>query len=238
VAGVLVAQLSNNTKNQAIVNQGQLKRIVSLYNKSSTAMQGRKRFLEKARLYFKLSERVPPHNFYHRLKDLLDLEFLYPLTTPYYGKCGQKSIDPIVFFKFMLVAHLENISSDRKLLEHCSLRLDILYFLGYHLDEPLPFHSILSRTRQLLCKEVFERVFSLSVAKGMVSGRKQCIDSAFVKANASMDSLLVKQEIVDQASINLQSPYRKSKVDRSKLEQRALVAKEHELAELNSRQIF
>jgi hypothetical protein len=138
----------------------------------------------------------------------------------------------------MLVAHLENISSDRKLLEHCSLRLDILYFLGYHLDEPLPFHSILSRTRQLLCKEVFERVFSLSVAKGMVSGRKQCIDSAFVKANASMDSLLVKQEIVDQASINLQSPYRKSKVDRSKLEQRALVAKEHELAELNSRQFF
>jgi hypothetical protein len=77
-------------------------------------MQGRKRFLEKTRLHFKLSERVPPHNFYRRL------------------------IDPVIFFKFMLVAHLENITSDRKLLEHCSLRLDILYFLGYDLDEPLP----------------------------------------------------------------------------------------------------
>jgi transposase len=101
-------------------------------------MQGRKRFLEKTRLSFKLSERVPPHNFYRRLKELLKLDFLYGLTVPYYGKCGQKSIDTVVFFKFMLVGYLENISSDRKLLEHCSLRLDILYFLGYDLDEPLP----------------------------------------------------------------------------------------------------
>jgi transposase len=101
-------------------------------------MQGRKRFLEKTRLRFKLSQRVPTHNFYRRLKDLLDLDFLYQHTAPYYGKCGQKSIDAVVFFKFMLVAHLENIASDRKLLEHCSLRLDILYFLGYDLDEPLP----------------------------------------------------------------------------------------------------
>jgi hypothetical protein len=61
-------------------------------------MQGRKRFLEKTRLSFKLSERVPPHNFYRRLKDLLDLDFLYGLTAPYYGKCGQKSIDPVVQF--------------------------------------------------------------------------------------------------------------------------------------------
>jgi transposase len=160
-------------------------------------MQGRKRFLEKTRLCFKLSERVPAHNFYRRLKDLLDLNFLYHSTAPYYGKCGQKSIDAVVFFKFMLVAHLENIASDRKLLEHCSLRLDILYFLGYDLDEPLPFHSTLSRTRQLFGKEVFEqlfeRVFALCVEKGMVSGHRQAIDSAPVKANASMDSLLLKQ---------------------------------------------
>jgi transposase len=101
-------------------------------------MQGRKRFLEKTRLRFKLSEQVPSHNLFRRLKELLNLDFIYELTAPYYGKCGPKSIDPVVFFKFMLVAHLENISSVRKLLEHCSLRLDILYFLGYDLDEPMP----------------------------------------------------------------------------------------------------
>jgi IS5 family transposase len=136
----------------------------------------------------------------------------------------------------MLVAHLENISSDRKLLEHCSMRLDILYFLGYDLDELLPYHSTLSRTRQLLGKEVFEQlfdnIFALCVEKGMVSGRKQCIDSAFVKANASLDSL-----IVDHPSLALQTPYRKSKADRSRLEQRALEANQHKLDELNARHI-
>jgi hypothetical protein len=29
--------------------------------------------------------------------------------------------------------------------------LDILFFLGYDIDEPLPWHSTISRTRQLYC---------------------------------------------------------------------------------------
>lgn len=226
-------------------------------------MQGRKRFLEKTRLCFRLSERVPAHNFYRRLKELLELDFLYALTAPYYGKCGQKSLDPVVFFKFMLVAHLENISSDRKLLEHCSLRLDILYFLGYDLDEPLPWHSTLSRTRQLLGKEVFEslfeKVFALCVAKGMVSGETQCIDSALIKANASLDSLLEKQpahsphpspslkvvapdtpvapDTHEPDTLQEQAPKRPAKFDRSSLEQRTISAPAFELAQIKQRQV-
>lgn len=213
-------------------------------------MQGRKRFLEKTRLHFKLSERVPPHNFYRRLKDLLDLNFLYELTAPYYGRCGQKSIDPVIFFKFMLVAHLENIISDRKLLEHCSLRLDILYFLGYDLDEPLPWHSTLSRTRQLLGKEVFEqlfeKVFAMCIEKGMVSGETQCIDSALIKANSSLDSLLEKQPDQDSAPSAVmkvvsndstdQGPRRPARFDKSTLEQRTISAKDFELSEIKGRQ--
>jgi transposase len=215
-------------------------------------MQGRKRFLEKTRLRFKLSERVPAGNFYRRLKDLLDVDFLYNLTAPYYGKCGQKSIDAVVFFKFMLVAHLENISSDRKLLEHCSLRLDILYFLGYDLDEPLPWHSTLSRTRQLLGKAVFEalfeKVFALCVEKGMVSGETQCIDSALVKANASLDSLLERRpaqslELLptlkvtpDGSNEQINDPKRAAKFDRSTLEQQTISAPDFELEEIKQRQ--
>jgi hypothetical protein len=86
----------------------------------------------------------------------LDLEFLYKLTRPYYGESGQKSIDPIVFFKLCLVGYLENIISDRDLIQHSSMRLDILYFLGYDIDEPLPWHSTISRTRQLYPEAVFE----------------------------------------------------------------------------------
>lgn len=71
----------------------------------------------------------------------------------------------------MLIGCLENITSDRKLVEHCSLRIDMLYFLGYNIDEPLPWHSTLSRTRQLypeaLFEAVFDKVFSLCVANNM-----------------------------------------------------------------------
>ncbi len=159
-------------------------------------MQGKKDYQEKLFASFQLSERIPKDNFYRRLKVVLNLDFLYPLTKGYYGESGQKSIDPVVFFKLCLVGYLENIISDRKLMEHCSMRLDILFFIGYDIDEELPWHSTISRTRQLFPEAVFEEVFTrilaMCVEKGMVSGHTQAIDSAPVKANASMDSLELK----------------------------------------------
>ena len=54
------------------------------------------------------------------------------------------------------------------------MRLDILYFLGYDIDEPLPWHSTISRRRQLFPEAIFEAVFTkvleLCIDKGMVSG--------------------------------------------------------------------
>ncbi len=88
-------------------------------------MQGKKHYQEKLFLSFKLSDRVAEDNFYRRLKQELDLSFLYPLTRAYYGSCGQKSIDPVVFFKLLLAGYLENLTSDRKIVSHCSMRLDI-----------------------------------------------------------------------------------------------------------------
>jgi len=123
-------------------------------------MQGKKIFADEKELLFSLSAHVPEHNFYRQLKQQLDLDFLYDLTQLYYGRCGQQSIDPVVFFKLCLIGYLENITSDRKLIEHCSLRLDLLYFLGYQIDEPLPWHSTVSRTRQLYPEALFELLFN------------------------------------------------------------------------------
>ena len=152
-------------------------------------MQGNKHCQEKFFVNFRLSERVPAGNFYRRLKESIDLDYLCPLTKGYYGSEGHKSIDPVVFFKLMLVGYLENICSDRKIAEQCSLRLDVLYFLGYDIDEPLPWHSTLSRTRQLLGEEAFlgffRDILRMCIEKGLVDGRTQAVDSAFIKANAS-----------------------------------------------------
>ncbi|MCI0617991.1 IS1182 family transposase [bacterium] len=164
-------------------------------------MQGRKAFEEKLFTNFKLSERVPGDNFYRRLKESLDLRFLRKTTACYYGSEGQESIDPVVFFKLMLVGYLENLGSDRRIINTASMRLDILYFIGYNIDESLPWHSTLSRTRQLygedVFKELFKTVLKHCIDKGMVSGRRQAVDSALIKANASMDSIAEKEIMTD-----------------------------------------
>jgi len=166
-------------------------------------MQGKKHYAEKLFKQFQLSERVPTENFYRRLKETLDLHWLYRSTKKYYGTEGQQSIDPVVFFKLILIGYLENLGSDRRIINTVSLRLDMLFFIGYDIDEPLPWHSTLSRTRQLYGEEVFKQLFKdvlkQCIDKGMVGGRRQVMDSVAVKANAGMDSL-VEKEILDDSS--------------------------------------
>jgi len=88
-------------------------------------------------------------------------------------------------------------------MEYCSDSLAIRLFLKCDIDEPLLWHSTISRTRQLYGEEVFpslfRKVLSMCVSKGMASGRRQAADSAFKKANASMDSLLEKEVLEDAA---------------------------------------
>jgi transposase len=122
-------------------------------------MQGHKQFTDKVVLRFRLSERVPRHNLYRQLAELLDWGFLYEQTQALYSQTGQPSLDPVVFFKLVLVGRLEKVVIDRRLVEHCALLLDIRYFLGYDVDEDLPGHSTISRMRQLYPAAVFEHLF-------------------------------------------------------------------------------
>ncbi len=165
-------------------------------------MQGKKEYSEQLFTSFQLSQRVPEDNFYRRLKEVLDLHWLYAATKMYYGLEGQQSIDPVVFFKLILIGYLENLMSDRRIITTVSLRLDMLFFIGYDIDEPLPWHSTLSRTRQLygesLFKDLFRQVLKQCIDKGMVAGRRQAMDSVAVKANASM-SKLAEKEVLDDA---------------------------------------
>jgi len=215
-------------------------------------MQGKKEYQEKLYTNFQLSERIPNNNFYRRLKETIDLNFLYKLTKPYYGDEGQKSIDPVVFFKLCLVGYLENIISDRSVMSHCNMRMDILFFLNYDIDESLPWHSTLSRTRNLFPEELFEQVFdrvlSMCIEKGMVSGHTQAIDSAPVKANASMDSLelkvpedelaehLRKARVYSSIDKEQDKPIRKAKHNKASIESRKITANRQQLQGVESRQ--
>lgn len=190
-------------------------------------MQGKKELTPKMLYQIHLQDLIPEHNFYRLLDKAIDFRFLYKATQDYYGDEGQESIDPVVFFKICLVGYLNNINSDRKLIEYCSNCLDIRLFVRYDIDEALPWHSTISRTRQLYGEEVFmelfKKILSLCVEKGMVRGKRQAVDSAFIKANASMDSLVEKEVLEDvdyyAQELNEKSEYKVSQTRKKLVDQ-------------------
>src|SRR5690606_10354233 len=100
-------------------------------------------------------------------------------------------------------------------------------------DEELPWHSTISRTRKLFPDDVFEEVFTrvlkLCIDAGLVTGHTQAIDSAPVKANASMDSLELKVPAEDLeehlSKLRVQSSRdRKAKENKAPKEQQEITA--------------
>ena len=83
-------------------------------------MQGKKDIVPQLFYQVTLEDLVAKDNFYRKINATLDLNFLYKATSHYYGEEGQESIDPVVFFKICLVGYLNNINSDRRLIDYCS----------------------------------------------------------------------------------------------------------------------
>jgi transposase len=141
-----------------------------------------------------LEDLVPQDNFYRHLEAKLDLSFVRAWTRELYAARGRPSIDPVVFFKLQLVMFFEGIRSERKLIDTASLHLAHRWYLGYALDEDLPDHSSLTRIRQRLGIDVFQRFFEQSVdlcqEAGLVWGKELYFDATKIEANADPDSLV------------------------------------------------
>jgi transposase len=144
-------------------------------------------------LELSLAELVPKDKFYRCLEGALDLSFVRELVRDCYAAIGRSSIDPVVFFRLQLVMFFEGIRSERRLMEVWADRLSIRWYLGYDLNEPLPDHSSLSRTRERyglrIFRSFFERIVEVCFEAGLVRGKELFFDSTKVKANADIDSL-------------------------------------------------
>jgi transposase len=102
---------------------------------------------------------VPADNFYRHLDAKVELGFVRAWVKECYADRGRPSIDPAIFFKLQLIMFFEGIRSERQLIEIASLNLAHRWYLGYALDEDLPDHSSLTRTRQRLGIDIFQRFF-------------------------------------------------------------------------------
>jgi transposase len=146
-----------------------------------------------------LDKRVRPDHILRKIKSTIDFNFIYNEVKDTYGKKGNVSIPPPVILKLMLLLILYNVRSERELMQTLPERLDWLWFLGYDLDDEIPNHSVISKARQRwgvkTFKHFFERIVRQCIKANLVDGRKLFMDSSFMQANASNNSVIKRKDL-------------------------------------------
>lgn len=67
---------------------------------------------------------------------------------------GRPGIDPVVYFKMLMIGFFENLPSERSIASRCEDSLSLPAFHGYDLTEATPDHSSLSVIRTRMGAEV------------------------------------------------------------------------------------
>ena len=160
---------------------------------------------EKQKEFWIETRRLPKLSaggFFRKVEEVLaEIGFgeeVHRLCRPAYSQRsdGRPGIDPVVYFKMLMVGFFENLPSERAIAARCEDSLAVRAFLGYGLDEATPDHSSLSVIRHRLPAEVYQAVFELILKAlkecGLLKGRHVGIDSSVIEANASLKSLVVR----------------------------------------------
>ena len=144
---------------------------------------------------------TPAHSFYERLDRAFTTigfaDAVRTLCAPFYEmdatRGGRPGIDPVVYFKMLLIGFFENLASERAIAARCADSLAIRAFLHYTLTEPTPDHSSLTVIRQRLDAPVYQAVFGLVLVAlkrhKLLKGKRLAIDASIVEANASLRTL-------------------------------------------------
>jgi transposase len=159
-------------------------------------MQGRHAFEPKSRKTIDLESFVASDHYLRQVDRVLELSFVGELTAACYSRGkGRPSIDPEIYFRMLLVSYIYGITSDRRLCEEVRYNLAYRWFCRLSLEDDVPDHSSLSRIRDRLGEQIFEKVFrqivDLCKQKGLVS--EQCrvmTDATLIPADASLNSLV------------------------------------------------
>lgn len=108
-----------------------------------------------------LEHMVDPDHLLRHIDKNIDFTFILDLVRPYYSESnGRPSVDPIVFFKMLLIGYLYNIRSERELERVVNDSLAFRWFLRLGLSGKAPDHSIFSWNRKNRFKDT--TVFKIS----------------------------------------------------------------------------
>jgi transposase len=139
------------------------------------------------------------HPFYTRLNQLLHErgfdDFAETQCATFYADTmGRPSLPPGIYFRLLLIGYFEGIDSERGIAWRAADSFALRDFLGVGLEDALPDHSTISRTRRLIDLETHRAVFTwvlqcLSTA-GLVKGKTIGIDATTLEANAALRSIV------------------------------------------------
>jgi transposase len=139
------------------------------------------------------------HPFYQRLNQILDEkkfdEYVETICEDFYaGEVGRPGLSPGIYFRLLMVGYFEGIDSERGMTWRASDSLSIRSFVGIALDESVPDHSTISRTRRLMDLEthraVFQWVLQVLAEKKLLKGTTIGVDATTLEANAALRSIV------------------------------------------------
>ena len=121
---------------------------------------------------------------------------------------GRPSIDPEVLLRPLLVGYLYGITSERRLLDEVRMHLAYRWFTRLGFEQEIPDHSTFSKNRHgrfrqcSVFRKLFEEVVRRCLEVGLVDGRNLAVDGTLVGGNASNQSRVPREKLIEVAPIS------------------------------------
>ncbi|MDQ6418736.1 IS1182 family transposase, partial [Paenibacillus sp. LHD-117] len=135
---------------------------------------------------------VEPNHFLRHVEKYIDFDFILDKVRHLYSESnGRPSLDPIVFFKMLLIGYLYNVRSERELERVVNDTVSFRWFLRLGLTGRAPDHSTFSWNRKhrfhdtTIFQDIFDQIVKQAIEYRMVGGRLLVTDSTHIKANAN-----------------------------------------------------
>ena len=139
-----------------------------------------------------IEELVPSDHLLRKIDSSIDFSFIYEKVEGLY--CvdnGRPPLDPVVFFKMLMIGYLFGVRSERQLVRDIEVNLAYRWFLGFGLRNKIPNHSIFSQNRRrrftgtTVFQDIFDEIVFQAIEQDLVDGRTLFTDSTHLKASAN-----------------------------------------------------
>lgn len=171
-------------------------------------MMGQQTRTESLFYYFRLEDQIPADHLLRLIDQHIDLSFVRDRVKSLYSATGRPSIDPEILLRLLLVGYLYGITSERRLLEEVRMHLAYRWFTRLDFEQEIPDHSTFSKNRHGrfrqsgVFREVFEEIVRRCLEAGLVEGKKLAVDGTLVRADASRQSRVGREQLKEAAQIS------------------------------------